>query len=87
MFEATQEMLEAARSELASQPAATALRKVARRFQLSRTDLAWLAVNVYENAMTPEVQAIWHWDLVENGRGHNDTELNDMLSSLVFRVS
>lgn len=61
--------------------------KVARRFQLSRTDLAWLAVNVFENAMTPEVQAIWHWNLVENGRGHNDTELNDMLSSLVFRVS
>lgn len=87
MFEATQEMLEAARSELASQPPATALRKVARRFQLSRTDLAWLAVNVFENAMTPEVQAIWHCDLVENGRGHNDTELNDMLSSLVFRIS
>lgn len=85
MFEAAQEILEATRSELARLPPAAALRKVAHRFNLSKTDLAWLAVDAYENAMTPEVQAIWHWDLAENGRGLSDMELNDMLSSLVLR--
>jgi len=87
MFEATQKMLEAARQELGRRRPAAALRQVALQFHLTRTDLAWLAADVYDDIMTPEVQAIWHWDLAENGKGHTDAELDEMLSHLVLRVS
>ena len=63
-----------------------ALRSVASRFGLGRPELGFLAAEVYENIMTPEVQAIWHWDLVQKGAGHSDEELDQLLSHLVLAV-
>lgn len=63
------------------------MRYLAQEFHLGKTDLAWLAVDVYENIMTPEVQAIWHWDLAATGKGLTDEELNEALSHLHLRPS
>ncbi len=75
----------ALRTEAKASPPATALRTIARRFGLNRTDLAWVATESYANIHTPEVQAIWHWDLDCSGRGHTDEELNHLLSHLAIR--
>ena len=75
----------ALRMEAAASLPATALRTIARRFGLNRTDLAWVAIESYANMLTPEVQAIWHWDLDCSGRGHTDDELDHLLSHLVVR--
>jgi hypothetical protein len=72
------------REELKSSPPSTSLRAVAEKFGLHRSALGFLAADVYENIMTPEVQAIWHWDLSEKGVGHSDEELDELLSHLVL---
>jgi hypothetical protein len=87
MFEVTDEVRTAARVELGHGAPSAALRRLAERFQLHRTDLAWVAAEVFANMLVPEVQAIWHWDLAGEGQGHTDSELDEMLSHLVVRVS
>ncbi|WP_114804792.1 hypothetical protein [Pseudacidovorax intermedius] len=82
MFEATQEMRALVREQLAREGLASALRAVALQFGLNKTSLAWLAVDLYADVMTSDVQAIWHWDLAGHGTGHTDAELDEMLSHL-----
>ncbi|MET3371208.1 hypothetical protein ABIC89_000241 [Variovorax boronicumulans] len=83
MFESTPEILAAARAELTAGPPSAALRAIAQRFQLQRTDVAWVAAEVFQNIATPEIQAIWHWDMELGGKGHPDGELDRLLSHLV----
>jgi len=83
MFEATPEILAATRAELAAGSPSAALRVIAQRFQLQRTDVAWVAAQVFQNIATPEIQAIWHWDMRLDGKGHPDGELDRLLSHLV----
>ncbi|CAN7261599.1 hypothetical protein LJR129_001167 [Acidovorax sp. LjRoot129] len=85
MFEVTPEILAAARAELSAGPPSAALRAIARRFQLQRTDVAWVAADVCQNVTTPEIQAIWHWDMAADGKGHSDEELDGLLSHLVVQ--
>lgn len=61
---------------------AVALREIGAQFQLGRHDLAALANDMFENSLTPEVQAIWHWDIVQTGVGISDFELNSLLAHL-----
>jgi hypothetical protein len=84
--EANESTLAALRTELGLSPPAAALRTISKQFGLNRTDLAFLVVDAYENILTPEVQAIWHWDLSETGKGHSDSELNNLLSHLVLKA-
>jgi len=57
MFEVTPEIL-TLRSELPAGRPPVALRAIARRFQLESTDVAWIAVEVFQDIATPEIQAI-----------------------------
>ncbi|MGE8453983.1 MAG: hypothetical protein ACN6OP_25910 [Pseudomonadales bacterium] len=84
MFEATFEIIEVAKQELGviGHP----LRLIAHRFQHTKTDLVWLAADVYRNIETPQMQGICHWDLLENGQWHNDVELDELLSPLILRA-
>lgn len=77
------ESIAALRQEVQCSTPAKALRKVAQLFGLRRTDLAFVAAELFENILTPEVQAIWQWDLDLKGSGHTDEELNQLLSHLV----
>jgi hypothetical protein len=79
------QVLDALREELSASLPAEAFRRVATRFGLTRTDVAWAATDVFENITTPEVQAIWHWDMSSAGSGLNDEELNAELRHLVIR--
>lgn len=72
------------RDELRSSLPSKAFRAVAATFGLNRSELGFLAADVYENIMTPEVQAIWLWDLNQKGAGHSDEELDALLSQLVL---
>jgi hypothetical protein len=72
-------------AELKSSLPAAALRAVALRFRLNRSALSFVAAEACENILTPEVQAIWQWDLDHTGKGHTDEELNSLLSHLVTR--
>lgn len=83
-FPMNQEARTVLRAELQSSTPAKAFREVARRFSLQRSELGFLAVDVYANILTPDVQAIWHWDLGLKGKGHSDEELNQLLSHLVL---
>lgn len=85
MFEVTPEILATAHAELAAGRPSVALRAIARRFQLQRTDVAWVAADICQNIATPEVQAIWHWDMAGDGKGHPDEELDNLLGHLVVR--
>ena len=82
MFEVTDEVRSVARAELAQGPPSAALRRLAERFHLQRTNLAWVAAEVFDNMFVPDIQAIWHWDLAGDGRGHSDAELDAMLAHL-----
>ena len=62
-----------------------ALRAIARRFQLERTDVAWVAADIFQNIATPEVQALWHWDMAGDGKGHTDEEIDSLLGHLVVK--
>jgi|JI6StandDraft_1071083.scaffolds.fasta_scaffold284209_2 hypothetical protein len=77
----------ALRSELLVTVPSKALRTIAGRFNLRRSELGFLAADVYENILTPEVQAVWHWDLDESGKGHTDKELDQLLAHLVLCAS
>ncbi|MBV7542675.1 hypothetical protein [Acidovorax sp. sic0104] len=85
MFEVTSGILAIARAELSAGRPSIALRAIARRFQLGQTDVAWVAAEAFENIATPEIQAIWNWDLSAVGKGHSDDELDGLLSHLVVR--
>jgi len=82
MFEVTDEVRSVARAELAQGPPSAALRRLAERFHLQRTNLAWVAAEVFDNMFVPDIQAIWHWDLEGEGQGHSDAELDAMLAHL-----
>lgn len=86
MFEVTDEVRAVASAELGQGLRSAALRRLAERFQLQRTDLAWIAAEVFHNMRVPEVQAIWSWDLAREGQGHSDTELDAMLSHLIVGI-
>ncbi len=77
------DVLSAIRSELAVSQPSSAFRSVGVRFGLTRSELGFLAADVYENVMTPDVQALWHWDFAQNGRGHTDAELDALLVHLL----
>src|SRR2546421_280030 len=83
MFEVTDEIRAVARVELAQRPVSAALRRLAERFCLQRTELACVAAEVFDNMLVPEVQAIWNWDLARDGCGHTDADLDETLSHLV----
>jgi hypothetical protein len=83
-FEDVARAAELLRTELLLSPPSKALREVAARLKLGRSTLGLAAVQVYENILTPEVQAIWHWDLDQKGSGHSDYELDQLLSHLVL---
>ena len=85
MFEVTPEILATARSELTAGRPSVALRAIARRFQLERTDVAWVAADIFQNIATPEVQALWHWDMAGDGKGHTDEEIDSLLGHLVVK--
>lgn len=85
MFEVTPEILATARSELTAGRPSVALRAIARRFQLERTDVAWVAVDIFQDIATPEVQAIWHWDMAGDGKGHTGEEIDSLLDHLVVK--
>lgn len=72
------------RNELQSSTPSRAFRAVAATFGLDRYALAFLATHLYSNILTPEVQAIWHWDRNHKGAGHTDEELDALLSHLVL---
>ena len=82
MFEVSDEVRSVARAELVQGPPSAALRRLAQRFHLQRTNLAWVAAEVFENMFVPDIQAIWAWDLEGRGEGHSDAELDAMLAHL-----
>ncbi|SEB22896.1 hypothetical protein [Variovorax sp. YR216] len=82
MFEVSDEVRRVAREELMKGPPAAALRRLAQRFDLQRTNLAWVAAEVFDNMFVPDLQAIWEWDLEGRGDGHSDAELDAMLAHL-----
>lgn len=82
MFEVSDEVRRVAREELMQGPPAAALRRIAQRFGLQRTNLAWVAAEVFDNMFVPDLQAIWAWDLEGEGKGHSDAELDVMLAHL-----
>ena len=85
MFEVTDDIRAVASAEFRQGPASAALRRLAQHFRLQRTELAWLASEVFDNMLVPEVQAIWNWDLARDGNGHTDTDLDALLSHLIVR--
>jgi hypothetical protein len=85
MSEITSETLAIARAELSAGRPSIALRAIAQRFGLGKTDVAWVAADAFENIATSEIQAIWHWDMAANGKGHSDAELDALLSHLAVR--
>lgn len=82
MFEVSDEVRRVARVELEQGPPSAALRRLAQRFELQRTNLAWVAAEVFDNMFVPDIQAIWEWDLEGQGEGHSDAELDAMLAHL-----
>jgi len=82
MFEVSDEVRRVAREELMKGPPSAALRRLAKQFDLQRTNLAWLAAEVFDNMFVPDIQAIWEWDLEGRGDGHSDVELDAMLAHL-----
>src|SRR5437763_419455 len=85
MFEVTDDIRAVAGAEFGQGPASAALRRLAQHFRLQRAELAWLASEVFDNMLVPEVQAIWNWDLARDGNGHTDTDLDALLSHLIVR--
>lgn len=82
MFEVSDEVRRVAREELIKGPLSAALRRLANRFGLERTNVAWVAAEVFDNMFVPDIQAIWEWDLEGRGDGHSDAELDAMLAHL-----
>jgi hypothetical protein len=79
------EVVAAVWKELQTSSPSKAFRTIGTRYGLDRSALGFLAADVYVDIMTPQVQAIWHWDLQQNGKGHSDEELDQLLSQLVLR--
>ena len=82
MFEVSDEVRRVAKEELEQGPPSAALRRLAQRYSLQRTNLAWVAAEVFDNMFVPDIQAIWEWDLEGRGDGHSDAELDAMLAHL-----
>ena len=62
-------------------PPSTVLREIAGVYKLGRPELAMLLGALFERSIsTIEVQAVWHWDLANLGRGYTDLELDERLS-------
>ncbi|MGJ7510991.1 hypothetical protein [Variovorax sp. GT1P44] len=86
MFEVTDEVRALAKVEFGQGPPSAAFRRLAERLDLQRPDLAWVASEVFDNMRVTDLQAIWQWDLAQEGEGHSDKELDSLLSHLCIRM-
>ena len=62
-----------------------AFRTVAHTFHLRRSELGFLAAEIYESIPTSKIQAIWQWDLDATGGGNSDEELDQSFLHLALR--
>lgn len=60
------------------------LREIASFYTANKSTLGFMLAEIYETASTPEVQAVWTWDLERVNRGLSDAQLNEILHVLVL---
>ena len=56
------------------------LREMAEVYQVNRSTLGFFFADVWLDVRTPDVQAVWGWDLARNGRGLTDDALDALLA-------
>lgn len=74
------EDIEKWRARLASATPSAVLREMAVTYSANKSTLGFMAADLYQDAGTPIVQAVWKWDIDNNGRGLTDADLDELLS-------
>lgn len=72
------------KARLRQESRAAVLREIAQRYSLGRSALGMVLPDLCDEASTPEVQAVWTWDLERKGQGLTDQELDEALGVLKF---
>lgn len=72
------------RLRLRQSPPSVVLREIAQRYSLKRNALGMVLPDLCDEVSTPEVQAVWTWDLDNKGQGLSDSQLDQELESLKF---
>jgi hypothetical protein len=70
------------RTKLQSMRPSTVLREIASTYAVGRMELASMLSDLYCAFGTPEVQAVWHWDISNCGSGVSDEGLDQLLLKL-----
>lgn len=65
-----------------NEAAVPVLRAIARKYSIGRSALGLAVLDVCENASLNQVQAVWNWDLEENGKGISDERLEEFFVGL-----
>jgi hypothetical protein len=74
------EDLERWRRRLAEARPSVVLREMADVYQVNRSTLGFFFADVWPGVLTPDVQAVWAWDLARNGKGLTDEALDALLA-------
>jgi hypothetical protein len=64
---------------------ADVLREIALTYEVQKHDLAMMLSNLFDGTTGLEVEAIWHWDIKQSGRGIDDERLNEALCKLIVK--
>ena len=62
------------------------LREMAEVYQVTRSTLGFFFADVWPDVRTPDVQAVWGWDLAGNGKGLTDDALDALLAEIRTKV-
>lgn len=84
MFELPESDVEYWRQRLRQDAPAKVLREMGARYSVGRSAIGLVLPGLGEGVRTPEVQAVWTWDITGTGAGLTDEELNDALKGAQF---